>query len=58
MLLQAQGSPGELIDVQASADLRVWQDLGQSAADSNGLFQFTDTNASNFSARFYFTVPQ
>jgi hypothetical protein len=56
--LQAQGAAGELFDVQASSDLQTWQDLGQSAADTNGLFQFDDTNAPNYPARFYFTLPQ
>jgi hypothetical protein len=27
-------------------------------ADTNGLIQFDDTNASNFNARFYATSPQ
>jgi len=58
VLLQAQGSPGESFDVQASADLQTWQDLGQSLADSNGLFQFDDTNAPQYNARFYLTLPQ
>jgi hypothetical protein len=58
VLLQAQGSPGESFDVQASADLQTWQDLGSSPADSNGLFQFNDTNAPPYNARFYYTVPQ
>ena len=58
VLLQAQGSAGEIFDVQASADLQTWQDLGEGAANSNGLFQFTDTNASNYNARFYLTLPQ
>jgi hypothetical protein len=56
--LQAQGSPGESFDVKASADLLNWQDLGSGFADTNGLFQFDDTNAPLFNARFYTTVPQ
>jgi hypothetical protein len=58
VLLQAQGSPGESFDVQASTDLQTWQDLGQSLADTNGLFQFDDTNAPQYNARFYLTLPQ
>ncbi len=58
VLLQAQGSPGESFDVQASGNLQTWLDLGQSAADSNGLFQFDDTNAPQYNARFYLTTPQ
>jgi hypothetical protein len=58
ILLQAQGSPGENFDVQASFDLQNWQDLGQSAADTNGLFQYSDTTAPLYNARFYVPIPQ
>jgi hypothetical protein len=58
VLLQAQGSPGESFDIQASADLQSWLDLGSVMADTNGLMQFDDTNASNYNARFYLTSPQ
>ena len=58
ILLQAQGSSGESFDVQASTNLQTWQDLGSSPADTNGLFQFNDTNAPQYNARFYYTVPQ
>jgi hypothetical protein len=58
VLLQAQGSPGENFDIQASADLQSWLDLGIFTADTNGLLQFADTNAPNFTSRFYFTHPQ
>ncbi len=56
--LQAQGASGELFDVQATSDLQNWQDLGQSAADTNGLFQFSDTKAPLHPARFYQTIPR
>jgi hypothetical protein len=58
VLLQAQGSPGESFDVQASTNLQTWQDLGSVTADTNGLAQFDDTNAPIFDSRFYLTVPQ
>jgi hypothetical protein len=58
VLLQAQGSPGESFDIQASADLINWLDLGSVLADTNGLMQFDDTNAPNYPARFYYTNPQ
>jgi hypothetical protein len=58
ILLQAQGSPGESFDVQASTDLQTWLDIGNAIADSNGLAQFDDTNAPNFDWRFYTTQPQ
>jgi len=58
VLLEAQGSPGESFDIQASADLLNWLNLGSVIADTNGLMQFADTNAANLPARFYFTRPQ
>jgi hypothetical protein len=58
VILQAQGSPGESFDIQASADLLNWLDLGPVTADTNGLMQFDDTNAPAFSSRFYYTNPQ
>jgi hypothetical protein len=58
VILQAQGSPGESFDVQASQDLLNWLDLGSVLADTNGLMQFDDTNAPIFPARFYYTSPQ
>jgi len=58
VLLQAQGSPGESFDLQGSTDLLNWLDLGSIVADSNGVAQFADTNASNYNQRFYVTSPQ
>jgi len=58
ILLQAQGSPGESFDIQASTNLLNWLDLGTVIADTNGLMQYADTNASNFPSRFYITNPQ
>jgi len=58
ILLQAQGYAGESFDIQASADLLHWLDLGSVTADTNGLMQFDDTNAANYPARFYYTNPQ
>jgi hypothetical protein len=58
VLLQAQGSPGESFDIQASSNLENWLDLGSVTANSNGLMQFTDTNTPNYNARFYVTSPQ
>jgi hypothetical protein len=58
VLLQAQGTNGESFDFQASTDLMNWLDLGSVVADSNGLAQFADTNASNYDWRFYVTAPQ
>jgi hypothetical protein len=58
VILQAQGSPGESFDIQASADLLNWLDLGSVLADTNGLMQFDDTNAPTFPSRFYLTNPR
>jgi len=58
VLLQAQGYAGENFDIQASADLLNWLDLGIVTADTNGLMQFDDTNAANYPARFYYTNPR
>jgi hypothetical protein len=58
VMLEAQGSPGQSFDIQASTDLQTWQHLGYANADTNGLVQFEDTNAPNFNWRFYLTVPQ
>jgi hypothetical protein len=58
VLLQAQGLAGESFDFQGSTDLMNWLDLGSALADSNGLAQFEDTNASNYNWRFYITSPQ
>ncbi len=58
VLLQAQGTPGENFTIESSADLLNWFDLGTATADTNGLMQFTDTNAPNYPARFYNTIPQ
>jgi hypothetical protein len=58
VILQAQGSPGESFDIEASENLLNWLDLGIATADTNGLMQFDDTNAPNYPARFYYTSPQ
>jgi hypothetical protein len=58
VLLETQGSPGESFDIEASADLLNWLDLGSVLADTNGLMQFDDTKAPQFNARFYYTKPQ
>jgi len=58
VILQAQGSPGESFDIEASTDLLNWLDLGSVLADTNGLMQFDDTNAPAYPSRFYYTKPQ
>jgi hypothetical protein len=58
VLLETQGSPGESFNIEASADLLNWLDLGTVLADTNGLMMFDDTNAPSFPSRFYYTKPQ
>jgi len=58
VILQAQGTPGKSFDIEASAGLLNWLDLGSVLADTNGLMQFDDTNAPAYPARFYYTTPQ
>ncbi len=58
VILQAQGTPGEAFDIEASTNLLDWLDLGTFQADTNGLLQFDDTTAPNFPSRFYHTTPQ
>ena len=58
ILLQAVGAAGQNFDIQASTNLQTWQDLGTNTADTNGMLQYTDTNAPLFDRRFYLTIPQ
>jgi len=56
--LEAQGAANEPFDIRATTNLSTWQDLGLFDADTNGLLQFTDTNASQYNSRFYLAIPQ
>jgi len=58
VLIETQGTPGEMFDIEASTNLQTWLDLGTVTADTNGLMQFDDTNAAHLSARFYVPKPQ
>ena len=53
MLLQLPGLPGSSAGLAATANFVNWTELGPVAAGTNGLFQFTDTNATLFPRRFY-----
>ena len=57
IILRTYGSPGKSFDFLASTSLQTWQDLGIVIADTNGFVQFTDTNASIYSSRFYQSIP-
>jgi hypothetical protein len=41
--------------IQASSDLVYWQAIGTAPAGADGVFQYQDPNATNFTARFYRT---
>jgi len=56
--LEAQGAANEPFDIRATTNLSTWQDLGLFDADTNGLLQFLDTNASQYNSRFYLAIPQ
>jgi hypothetical protein len=57
MRLQFFGSPGQSYSFEGTTNFLNWLLLGSSIADSNGLFQFDDTNAPAFSFRFYRYAP-
>jgi len=55
------GTPGYVYLIEVATNLAppiTWTTLSTNAADSNGLFNFTDTNASNYNDRYYQTVAQ
>jgi hypothetical protein len=58
VLLQAEGLSGENFNFLGSTDLLNWLNLGSVTADSNGVAEFTDTNADQYNWRFYVTLPQ
>jgi len=51
--LQFFGNPNQSYNFQATTDFLSWTNLGSSLADTNGVFQFLDTNAPLFPYRFY-----
>jgi len=51
--LYLANSPGFTNIVQASSDLSLWQNVFTNLGDSNGFWQFTDTNASAVPVQFY-----
>ena len=51
--LQFFGNPSLSYNLQATTDFLNWTNLGFSLADTNGLFEFLDTNAPLFPYRFY-----
>jgi len=53
MLLQLPGLPGSSAGLAATTNFTNWAELGPVVASTNGLFQFTDTNATLYPYRFY-----
>jgi len=52
------GTPGYVYYIEAATNLVSpipWVILSTNAADSNGLFNFVDSNATNYGSRFYQT---
>jgi hypothetical protein len=49
------GGAGSTYIVQATTDLAtgIWLPLATNVLDTNGVWQFTDTDATNFPQRFY-----
>ncbi len=59
--LNFTGTPAYVYQIEAATNLNLpiaWATLSTSAADSNGLFSFTDVNAANYKARYYRTAAQ
>jgi hypothetical protein len=51
--LTGTGDANVTYTVEASTDLAQWLDLGDATADEVGTFTFVDTDAADYSARFY-----
>jgi hypothetical protein len=54
--LTLSGLIGQTYNVEASPDLVAWTVIGTVTLDATGSLNFTDTNAANFSQRFYRTA--
>lgn len=54
-ILTVKGLVGHSYEVQATQDMRTWTALGVATVGTNGSLEFTDTNAANYSRRFYRT---
>jgi autotransporter-associated beta strand protein len=59
--LDCNGTPGYVYLIEAAPDLTPpisWTTLDTNAADTNGDFEFIDTDATNYSGRYYRTATQ
>jgi hypothetical protein len=54
-ILTATGQSGHIYEIQATQDFRTWTIIGTVTMETAGSIDFTDTNAANFSQRFYRT---
>ena len=54
-MLTVTGPAGHTYDIEATEDLSAWTVIGTVTVDASGSFDFTDTNAADFSQRFYRT---
>jgi hypothetical protein len=54
-ILTVSGPPGKTYNIQATQDLMTWTVIGTATMGASGSLDFTDTNAANFSKRFYRT---
>jgi Bacterial Ig domain len=53
--IHCAGIPGVAYVLEASTDLVHWTTVGSATAGANGLFEFVDSQAANYTARFYRT---
>ena len=53
VVIMGLGQAGNIYTLQSSEDLTTWTTLGSVVAGLNGAYQFTDTAAPAFSARYY-----
>lgn len=54
-ILNVAGRIGQSYDIEATQDLKTWSVIGNVTTDITGSITFTDTNAKQFSRRFYRT---
>jgi WD40 repeat protein len=53
VLLRQSGTPGAEYHVEVTTNLLTWREVGASTANSNGYYEFLDTNGHNASLKFY-----
>jgi dipeptidyl aminopeptidase/acylaminoacyl peptidase len=53
VLLRQPGTPGAEYHVEVTTNMLVWREVGISKANSNGYYEFLDTNAHGSSLKLY-----